>query len=135
MGCVAGERIGQLQRSQGLGVKDARPRLRLFERIDLFVADSSSSRRDNMAGQSSGALINDRRTHEQQLLERCWHHLVIRPERSAELFVRIAGALDRAKRVPERRAGQFQSNLHGASMAVSPCCRTKGVAALKGGRV
>lgn len=50
--------IGQVEHGSGFVIEDLGPCLGCLKRLDLVIWNPSSSRRDNMTTQSSGALVN-----------------------------------------------------------------------------
>jgi hypothetical protein len=70
-----------------------------------------------MTGQSTGALIHNRGTHEQQFTKRERNGPCLGPEFSAERLVMAASPFDQSHGVGQRRTGQFHTNLHWDSMA------------------
>ena len=90
-----------------------------LERDDLFVGHPSSSRRDDMAVHSRGAVIDQRRAQEDQLLQRRGQLAFVGPQGPAEVGVRVARALHLVERVGERCAGELGTDLHRGRPAVT----------------
>ena len=59
--------IGKAKDSFGCVVEHLIPSVRIVERLDLGIADPSSSRRDDMSTQSSLTLVDDRSAKKNQL--------------------------------------------------------------------
>lgn len=109
--------VGEVKDCPDAFVEDLNPGLGILEGLDLGLGHTSSSRRDDMTGQSRVTFVDDRAPEEDQLLERCGNALLVGPQRCAERLVGVGSPFHLRQGVGQWRSGKLRAALHRASMA------------------